>query len=733
MWKEYSLSYIRTNKASSISVIVASLIATLFLSLLCSLFFNFWIYETDGIIAEEGNWHGRMETSVNEMELTAIQNFPNVESASINNELSDEQTITVDIVFRNPKTVYEDMPLLAKQLGLEESVLSYHTVLLSNYLIHDPQDETPPLLLTFFLLILVIISISLVMIIHNAFAVSMNARIHQFGIFSSVGATPSQIRTCLLQEALILSSLPIIVGSILGIVISFAIVSVTNVVANDVAGRHIAIFQYHPLVLVVTLLVAFLTVLFSAYIPAKKLSKVTPIEAIKNTGGLQLKKKKNSRILFLLFGIEGELAGNALKAQKKALRTATYSLTLSFLAFTIMLCFFTLSSISTNHTYFERYQDVWDVMVTVKDTDIDEFEMTEHLQENKKLGSCVVYQKAEAVSKISRDMQSDALKELGGLEAIVGTSVTSAEDGYLIKIPILILDDSSFREYCTQIGVTPQYDGVIILNRIWNNIGSNFRYKQYIPYVNENRNVIEIQNKENAKDSVEVKVIAYTQEVPKLREEYDNYALVQFISLSMWKTIAETIGNAEADTYVRVLTNDELSLTEANALEALVVNLITKEYVIESENRIQEKVTNDKMLDGFMIMIGAFCVLLASIGIANVFSNTLGFVYQRKREFAQYMSIGMTETNIRKMFYIEAFIIAGRPLLITLLVTILFVGLMITASYLDPIEFLMEAPIFSIVLFIVVIFIFVGLAYYLGSKKVLKCNLVETLRNDTLV
>ena len=33
------------------------------------------------------------------------------------------------------------------------------------------------------------------------------------------------------------------------------------------------------------------------------------------------------------------MAGNALQAQKKALRTSTLSLNLSFLGFTLMLCF----------------------------------------------------------------------------------------------------------------------------------------------------------------------------------------------------------------------------------------------------------------------------------------------------------------------------------------------------------------------------------------------------------
>ena len=68
-----------------------------------------------------------------------------------------------------------------------------------------------------FLFILVLASVSLIVIIHNSFAVSMNARIHQFGIFSSIGATPKQIRTCLLQEAASLCALPLFVGSLLGV------------------------------------------------------------------------------------------------------------------------------------------------------------------------------------------------------------------------------------------------------------------------------------------------------------------------------------------------------------------------------------------------------------------------------------------------------------------------------------------------------------------------------------
>ena len=365
MWRDYSSGYIKNNRASGISIKVAAFIAALFLSFLCSLFYNFWVYEVEKITLDEGDWQGRITGQISGEDLSAIQNFGNIKKAEINEELSGENGTIVDVWFQNPRKVFEDMPLLVEKLGLKEDAASYHLLLLSRYLIHDPNDDEPPLLLTFYLAVLVLVSLSLILIIRNSFALTMNARIHQFGIFSSVGATPGQIRTCLMQEAAVLCTIPVILGILLGIALSFGVNQAMNVLAENIPGRYELSFRYHPLVLALALASSIVTVLFSAWLPARKLSRMTPLEAIRNTGELSLKKKRQSRILTLLFGLEGERAGNALKARKKALRTSTLSLTLSFLGFTLILCFFTLSGISTRYTYFERYQDVWDVMATV--------------------------------------------------------------------------------------------------------------------------------------------------------------------------------------------------------------------------------------------------------------------------------------------------------------------------------------------------------------------------------
>lgn len=732
MWKDYLANFIKYNRASSISIMIAALIASLFLSLLCSLFYNFWKYDIEQTIIEEGDWHGRITGAIDVGDISVIQAHANVRKATVNQELSRNQETAVDITLHNRRTVFHDIPQITQELGLEDNAITYHLVLLSSYFLHDPADSQPPLLLAFYVFVLIIVSFSVILIIKNSFAVSMNARVHQFGIFSSIGATPRQIRSCLMQEAAFLCFLPALLGYGLGVLLSVGIIRLTNVLAADVSGRHDAVWGYHPLILAVTVPACVFTILLSAWLPARKLSRITPLQAIRNHGGLELNKKKNSRLLALLFGAEGRLAGNALKAQKKALRSSALSLTLSFLGFTVMLCFFTLSEISTRHTYYEKYQDVWDIMVTLKDIKIEDFELTGQLSALDGVKDSTVYQKATATALIPESWQSEDLAALGGLGAVAGSSVTKAENTWLTEAPIVIMDDEAFKSYCRQIGIEAQLDGTVILNEIWDSLNSNFRYRRNIPYVQEHQETVILRNTQDDDLSAEVPVLAYTQEVPAIREAYDNYALVQFMPRSLWEKISAVIGGAETDSFIRILAGEGATLDDLNTLEKTVVQLIGQDYEAESENRIQDQVTNSNMINGFRLIIGAACILLAGIGAANIFANTLSFVRQRKRELAQYISVGMTPANIRKMFFIESLVIAGRPLLITLPLTIVFIIFAVTASYLDPMEFVSQAPILPVLLFALAIWGLVTLAYYLGGKKVLESSLSETLRDDSI-
>lgn len=732
MWKDYLSGYLKYNRSSGLSIRIAALIAALLLSLLCSLFYNLWKYELERIQLEEGGWQSRITGELDAEDLETIRNFPNVKEVVIN-----EGETSADLYFYHVKTVLEDTARIAGRLELPSDAVTYHHELLALYLVRDPEDPAPRLLFPMFLLIMGLASVSLIMVIHNSFAVSMHARIHQFGIFSSIGATPRQIRICLLQEAAVLCALPMAAGNLLGILSSMGELHLSNVLlGNDFPGRHPAVFGYHPLVFGMTLLVTIATVWISAWLPARALSRLTPLEAIKNTGELHLKRKRTSPVLTFFFGVEGELAGNALKAQRKALRTASLSLLSSFLAFTVMQSFFVLSEISTRETYFERHQEAWDLMVTVKDAGIDSFSETEEVQNLSGVRSAVVYQKASAKCLVTEEEMSEELKALGGFSPASEEEAMETGSGWLVSAPLIIMDDESFLAYCRQIGIAPRLTGAVLRNRISDVTDPDFRHRRDLPYVKGTASVSVLRPCGGEGQDTEVPVLGYTEEVPALREEYatlDRYELVHFLPVSLWKEIESQIGGAKEDLYIRILGAEDIAPEELEDLQRRVDEIVAENRTAESENRIREREINDRQIHGMKVIFGGFCVLLAVIGIGNVFSNTLGFVRQRKREFARYLSVGLTPEGIRKMFCIEALVLAGRPALITLPLAVLSVGYMLKLSYLDAGEFLAEAPLLPIAAFWLMILGSVALAYVLGWRTVRKLSLTELLWDDTVM
>lgn len=734
MWKDYLSGYIKNNRSSGMAVMIAAFISALLLSLLCGEFYNLWKYEIERIEMEEGSWQSRIVGELDGEQIESIRNYASVR------EVEDRERVT-DIYFQDMRDALTDTPRIAESLGISPEAVSYHYGLLAMYLIRSPQDTAPRLVFPLFIVIMLLASFSLVIIIHNSFAVSMNARMHQFGIFSSIGATPRQIRSCLLQEAAVLCAVPVLAGDLLGIFMSWGLVQMTNVLLeSDVPGRHEAVFGYHPLVFVLTLSLTIMTIWISAWLPARKLSRLTPLEAIRNTGELQLKRKKNSSVLAFFSGVEGELAGNALKAQRKALRTATLSLVISFLAFTLMQCFFTLSGISTRETYFEKYQDAWDIMVTVKDAEVDSFEEAEEIRSLSGVDSVILYQKAMAKTVITEDGMSEEMKAIGGFSHASDHYVAQTDSGWMVNAPVIIMDDVSFLAYCEQVGAVPRLNGAIIRNRIRDVTNPDFRHPEYLPYVraqSAGEDAVSILYQSgNVAVTAEIPVLAYAEEVPVLREEYatlDYYELVHFIPVSLWKEIRDKVGGCGENLYIRILGKEDMGATDLAALQNAAVQIASLDYTVESENRVQEYEANNRMIQGMKAIFGGLCILLAVIGIGNVFSNTLGFVRQRKREFARYMSVGMTSAEIRKMFCIEALVIAGRPILITVPVAVLAMWYMLKMSWLEVETFLGEAPFIPIAVFMLAVMGTVALAYYLGWRNARKIDLAEVLRDDTMM
>ncbi len=762
MWKAYISDSFKNDRAAGIAVMAAGFLSALMLSLLCSLLYNVWNYEEERIKEDAGNVHIRI-FDLTMQELEKIRNYANVADVTILEDAPDGQ-ITAGIRLEKVADVYEDGPRIAALIGRTSGAVEYNTELLSIYLVRNPRDPDAYLILMLFLGIALLTSVSLILIIRHSFAVCMNSRIRQIGILSGIGATSGQIRSFLLREAAALCMIPVLAGYLSGIGASALVHKWADIYLEQYAeGRIRVAFEIHPLVLLGTFVCIVFTVWASALLPARKLARLTPMEAIRNMDGwgnnahyakriartlhngqhasragrLSRKKERPSSLLFRLFGAEGELAGCAVRAQKKALRAAVLSLTLSLFVFVFQQCFFGLSRASNEITYWDRYQDVWDIYVTVKDGKIETFGETEAIREVEGVRDVIAYQKAEAERLIGREEISGELAAADTLSAAPETEVERTDEGWLVRAPVLIMDDAAFLDYCRKIGAPPSLEGAVILNRVRDESDPNYRERHYLPYLTGDKESTLLQRPGQEEYAVSVPVLAYTEEMPALREQYgveNYYELAHFIPATLWERIGGTIGEAGEELYIRVLAQDAAA-SDKEALEGLekeIDALLEGRFTLESENRIGAKLASDRAYDGLTAIMNGFCMLLALFGLCNVFFNTLSFVNRRKREIARYLSVGMTPAGLWKMFAIEALIVAGRPVIVGSLLALLVTGWMMKIAYLGPSLLLEHFPVWQVGGFILAILALVGLSYWIGGRNVLHKNLAQMLRDDTM-
>ncbi|MDE7046960.1 MAG: ABC transporter permease [Lachnospiraceae bacterium] len=335
---------------------------------------------------------------------------------------------------------------------------------------------------------------------------------------------------------------------------------------------------------------------------------------------------------------------------------------------------------------------------------------------------------------------SGEMKSFGGFSHASGRDVKQAYGGFMVNAPIIILDDNSFLTYCEQIGISPRLDGAVVRNRIRDVTNQDFRHPDFMPYIKEKGSAENpsstLRQSGNEKVTARIPVLSYAEKVPASREEYatlDYYELVHFLPVSLGKEIKAQIGGWEENTCICILGEENITPVKLDALEGETKQLLGAKYEIECENHIRKYEINNRQIQGMMAVLGGFCILLALIGIGNVFSNTVGFVHQRKREFARYMSVGVTPAGIRKIFCIEALILAGRPIQFTLPLAVAAVGYMLKLRYLEVGVFMADAPFLPVIAFMLAALGSVAFAYYLAWRNVRKISLAQVLRDDTMM
>lgn len=193
----------------------------------------------------------------------------------------------------------------------------------------------------FVAIILLIIILASVFMIYDSFAVSYQQRARYLGMLASVGATRVQKRGSVYFEGFILGCIGIPIGILCGIggiavtlrALSDSFMKTVMVATGDSIRLH-AVVDWK--IIVFSALISALTIFISAWIPAHRASKITPIEALRQTNTVKVKKAKKlktSRLRQKLFGFEDVLAVKNYKRNAKRSRTVVFALAVSVILF----------------------------------------------------------------------------------------------------------------------------------------------------------------------------------------------------------------------------------------------------------------------------------------------------------------------------------------------------------------------------------------------------------------
>ncbi len=187
-----------------------------------------------------------------------------------------------------------------------------------------------------FLLVVVLIIICTIAIIYNSFNISVLERISQYGVLRCVGASAEQIRKIVYKEALILSAIGIPIGLILGTMVMQLIFHIIGLL--NIGSFYDIRMVISPVVVIISFILGAITVFISAVGPANQAAKVSPLEAVKNSGSTKvekIKKVKKSLIIKRLFGIEGEFANRNIRRNKTRFRITVFSMIISIVLYIV--------------------------------------------------------------------------------------------------------------------------------------------------------------------------------------------------------------------------------------------------------------------------------------------------------------------------------------------------------------------------------------------------------------
>ena len=578
------------------------------------------------------------------------------------------------------------------------------------------------------LILTAVIMTGSVLLIYNAFSISLRERSTQFGLLSSLGATKKQLRQSMRYEAFMVS----LIGIPLGVLSGIAGIGITlHFIEEGLSQWLYGESKEIPLVVnagavLLSVMIAFFTVFISVWIPSKRIKRLSPMEAIRASEDIKIRpgEVKTGGWVFEIFGLSGMMADKNYKRDRKKYRTTIVSLSISILLFTTA-ALFQIYLIETGSFVMDVPAE--DVECVIYQPDKDAEKADKILEKTEGIEEIFSYEKLYLMMQVPSEILGSVFE---------GREVMTDENYTVISAETVILPNEVFEEMAKKEGIS--------LSAYKNTEVPRFLYTENEHTYNSSTQRYETQEYflENGEKRAELGWITTSGEeekeifepqgeiilgdaVEKLPEKMGirNTDFALFMSESMYQDFSEYFLRTDPIKTYNIKCENPGVVSETLEKEL-------KEQGIQSENvtdlhALYQQDRNTMM--AVQILTYGFIILISLIAVANVFNTISTNFMLRRKEFAMLRSMGMSPKGFNRMLYYECLIYGSKSVLYGIILTVMVsyvickvIGIGADAGFVIPWGALITA--------IAGVFLVVFASMIYAMCRIRKNNIVEELK-----
>lgn len=679
--------------------------------------------------------------------------------------LSDKETPTsykYDVYFRmeNPKDTFDFMKEMKLTGDYNSDLLMYSGTFAVN--------AFTTMLYSLAAIVIGLIMFGSVALIYNAFSISVSERTKQFGLLSSIGATKKQLKRMVFFEALSVSAIGIPIGVIAGV----GGIGVTLMLLGDKfksMGFGVDMkLSVSPAAIIIAVVVALITVLISAWIPSKRATKVSAVEAIRqNMDVKNTKPVKTSKLTYKLFGLPGMLANKHYKRNKKKYRTTVLSLFMSIVLFVSAFAF-TDYLMETVGVGFGSVG--YDLSMYASGNEFDKItpeELLNRMKAAKSVTGGAYSQERYVYTEISTKYLTDEGAEFLSRNKVQGED-KSVRNAYSY---IAFVDDATFRALLKENGLNEQQymdpenplavavDGTTMFNLYTQKYETtNFlKDDEFSLVIQKEKDIPGYYCSGEITDETGKTVVRYTKD-PESNvegEEYILYTLEEgylYTTLNIGDVIYEKpffVRDSSGMRFIYPISLAEQVFEDFDAINKSYYYMLTSDNHAESYTAVQS-ILNDNGFNAknlqniaeqeesernivtiIRVFSYGFIVLISLIAAANVFNTISTNISLRRREFAMLKSVGMAQKDFNKMMNFECLLYGSKALLLGLPVSC-GVTYLIYLAIMSGYEASFHLPWTAISIAVLCVFLVVGVTMMYSMSKIKKDNPIDALKNENL-